>query len=364
MKINFRKNKNFFTIIFVIVAIILILVTYYAVKQQQIIKSRAAIDVNNGTCNTTGACLPEKALCDPNGGQTNCCSGLICILNEEIPTTLSLRGICSPEPTNTPVIESPTPQTPTNTPVPTLTPTRTPTPIGPTYTPTPTSQTPTLTPTRTPTPTTAVNTPTPIPGTTNIDLELKLSFQGITADSPPEALTTDVQYVKVSIVDDKGSYIPINNQSIPVYVDENRLWIGQITINNIPLTELNQEKFYILIKGPRHIQKKICDAQPTEGESGYYSCQFGNIAFTQGLNTFDFSGIRLLAGDLPIEEGASQDGNINSKDLAMLKNLIDKDDSLITSDDLINADLDLNGKIEAHDWSLMIESLEVKYDEK
>ena len=50
--------------------------------------------------------------------------------------------------------------------------------------------------------------------------------------------------------------------------------------------------------------------------------------------------------------------------MGTLKNLIDKDDSQITDEDLKVADLDLNGKVEAHDWSLMIESLEVKYDEK
>jgi hypothetical protein len=373
---NFRKNKNFFTLLFISLSVIFILITYSAVKQQQSTRSRAA-GAGPGRCvdriytpTPTPTTAPStcsgltQTQCNATENATNCrwlkdraecvqecnkytiqtCDLTYCVVNTNFcrvqcrylysnTICANQTGRCEWCTASNSCINAGGSCGITNTPTPTRTPT--PTPIGPT------------------------NTPTPTPsGTTSIDLELKLSFQGITADFPPEALTNDTLNVKVSIIDDTQNYIPVNNETVTVYADESRIWTGQITITNIPLAELNQNKFYMLIKGPKHIQKKICDSAPAEGESGYYSCQFGNIAFQQGLNTFDFTGIRLLAGDLPIN--GTQDGNINAEDVAMIyNNFLSTDPSVLAV-----ADLDLNGIIEMHDWSLMIESLEVKYDEK
>ena len=193
----------------------------------------------------------------------------------------------------------------------------------------------------------------------NVQIKMKISLQGITANYPPEELTDNVIHARILLVNEKSG--KQEKDPVTFQANQDRTWTGTAEFEKLDVSQ----RYYVLIKPKKHIQKKICDLTPQDppNEPGYYSCRFGKfVDLKEGLNEFDFSGIRILAGDLQI--GGTQDGNINAEDLGTLKNLIDKDDSQITDEDLKVADLDLNGKVEAHDWSLMIESLEVKYDEK
>ena len=69
---------------------------------------------------------------------------------------------------------------------------------------------------------------------------------------------------------------------------------------------------------------------------------------------FDFTGIYLLVGDLP-----EQDGIVNSYDISLVRNLIGKTD--VAS--LRQADLNLDGAVNAQDYSLVIAALSVRQDE-
>lgn len=134
-------------------------------------------------------------------------------------------------------------------------------------------------------------------------------------------------------------------------VDDNGIWNGQVTFTNI--TPGNGYK--VLVKGPKHIQKKICDMKPDEAESGFYRCSEGKITLTSGENNFDFSGIRLPVGDLP-----DQDGVIDAYDISFLRNSLNKKDDEI----LAIGDLNLDGIVDTQDYALLLASLTVKYDEE
>jgi hypothetical protein len=281
--------------------------------------------------------------------------------------TLTPTRTPTPTPTRTPTLTPTRTPTPTPTRTPTLTPTRTPTPtptrtptLTPTRTPTPTpTRTPTLTPTRTPTPTpTRTPTPTQPPGG-SVSLNLKLKFQGVMR----EPSNSDQRKMKVRIKVAGG------NLSSPVSVDadftltNNRnsntdalIWEGTV---NLPAQVIPGQKYYLLIKGPKHIQKKICDKDPSETTGGSYRCQGGRtITFSSGQNNLDFSKIYLLAGDLPVN--GAQDGVVDSLDTSYIRNNLGNTDPTAVS----IADLNLDGRVDTQDWSMVLYALSVKTDEE
>lgn len=226
----------------------------------------------------------------------------------------------------------------TSTPTPTIIPTRTPT-VNLTATPTPTIPiyTPTPTATSTPTPTTSLQ--------SSVILNLKLKFQGIVKKPINNSMK-----VKVAFIDNSGT----KKEAFGDFVaDDNGIWSGTTTIGN---TVIDQTKKYsLLIKGPRHVQKKVCDILPAESSFGAYRCSLSNISLLSGSNTFNFSNILLLTGDLP-----PQDGVVNSYDLSFIRNNLHKE----TADSLQKADLNQDGRIDVQDWSLIIASLSIKLDDE
>jgi hypothetical protein len=251
---------------------------------------------------------------------------------------------------------------PTNTPTPTLT--RTPTPT-PTITPTPIPTiTPTPTPTITPTPTSPQGQPTNTPIPTQppeglVSLNLKLKFQGVMKE--PSNANQRTMKVRIKVAG--------GNLSSPVSVDadftltNNRnsdtdalIWEGSV---NLPNQVIAGQNYYLLVKGPKHIQKKICDNTPSETTAGSYRCQGGRtITFSSGQNNLDFSKIYLLAGDLPVN--GAQDGVVDSLDTSYIRNNLGKTDSDVIS----IADLNLDGRIDTQDWSMVLYALSVKTDEE
>ena len=111
------------------------------------------------------------------------------------------------------------------------------------------------------------------------------------------------------------------------------------------------------------MQKKVCEATPTESAPGTYHCGDGDIEVAvDTINTVDFSGIRMLVGDLP-----SQDGVVDAYDVSLIRNgFCTTDNPGVCKDSklLSEADLNLDGIIDSQDHSLMIASLSIKYDEK
>ena len=70
---------------------------------------------------------------------------------------------------------------------------------------------------------------------------------------------------------------------------------------------------------------------------------------------YDFSGITLLVGDLP-----EQDGIVNAYDIGLIINNFGKRDSDILS----KADVNMDGIVDTQDYSLVIAALSIRYDEE
>ena len=76
------------------------------------------------------------------------------------------------------------------------------------------------------------------------------------------------------------------------------------------------------------------------------------------IPVFDFTGLSLDPGDLP-----PQDGKADSSDFDVIKSMLSKPCSGLTSQDKNTADLDYNGCIDTSDVFLMRKTLETRYDE-
>ncbi len=345
----FNKHKAFFTIIFILLSIIFLIVAFTAVQQQKVYRGRAAIPciqrvcpvgfsrvLDDDTCN----CLPLETprptlsptqtlptpsvtpgICQPPGSScvlTPCCTGTC--------PGLPGRFICptvGAQPTSTP---TPTPPNNAN-----PTPTSTPIPTGG-----PTNQ-----------PTQGIN-PTPTAGAGNlisVTLNLQLVFQGIIF----QPAATDRMNVAVSLAG--GGLSQAKKEIVEFISDENGVWLGTASFSNIP----QGNDYYILVKGEKHVQKKVCDINPSETSPGTYRCSFGKIFLQSGTVNFDFSGIKLLSGDLP-----DQDGIIDSYDISFIRNNLGNSDEEV----LTIGDLNLDARVDTQDYSLLIASLSVKYDEE
>ncbi len=221
----------------------------------------------------------------------------------------------------------------------TITPTRTPTPIitGPYIT-----ITSSITPSVTPTVTTAV-TPTPVTG--NITVNMKLRFQGITR----RPVTVRDFLTKVTLVN-TNTRLSIPRNDVVFTVGDDGIWRGTTAFN-----ALAGDGYYFLIKGPMHVQKKICESNPIESTPGSYRCGFGKITLRNGVNEMDFSTVYELVGDLP-----DQDGVVDSYDISYIRLNLGKNDNTVR----VIGDINLDGRVDTQDYSLVIASLSVKKDEE
>lgn len=245
-------------------------------------------------------------------------------------------------PTSTPTF-GPSPTTgpsPTQFPTATPPPQASPTPVQSTATPMPITDTPR--PTSTPKPS-----PTRPPITADsIILHLKVKFQGILV-KPAEVYNNMAIHVGVKHTGDTE----------PVFGDgdfiagANGVWTGDVVIND--MTPGND--IFLYVKGPKHIQKRICVSRPVETYEGSYTCgDIGTISLKKGENTLDLSNIALLSGDLP-----EQDGIANSYDLSTVRNFLGR-----TDDEALRlADVNLDGIIDTQDYSLILHSLAFRFDE-
>lgn len=190
----------------------------------------------------------------------------------------------------------------------------------------------------------ATSTPT---GTGNIKLNLKLKFQGIL--KKPAAASTMAVHVKL------GGAQVVDCGSGTFTSDDNGIWSGTVNCNTTP-----GSGFIVYTKGPKQIQKKICEATPTESDvsPGSYHCAVGKITLAAGDNNLDFSGILQMSGDLPVSGG--QDGAVTSLDTSFIRNNLGSTDPAV----LAIGDVNLDGKIDTQDWSLVIAALSVRGDEE
>jgi len=186
--------------------------------------------------------------------------------------------------------------------------------------------------------------PTPTGGVGNVNLKMKLKFQGINK-LPAAGQNSMVAKVKVY---KEGLSTPTDGTGT-FTADANGVWSGTVPVNLAAV----DGKYKILIKGPQHIQKKICDSAPTETSLGIYQCSSGNITLIAGDNDLDLSGIIILVGDL------DQNGIVDSVDFGLVKNNLGKTDA----DTLAKADLNHDGVVDTQDYSLILAALAVRTDE-
>lgn len=179
-------------------------------------------------------------------------------------------------------------------------------------------------------------------------INLKLKLQGILA-KPAEEFNK--LKMKVSVVPPNGSKFETSEETDFV-ADENGIWSGSVKFP--PLKAYGGKGFKLFVKGPKHIQKRICINTPQESFPGTYHCENGQIELQPGTNDLDFSGIYLLVGDLP-----QQDGVVNSYDVSLVRNNIGSKEPAI----LALADLNLDGIVDTQDYSLVIAALSVRSDE-
>ncbi len=191
--------------------------------------------------------------------------------------------------------------------------------------------------------TTVPTTPvTPVPG--NVKLNLKLKFQGIL-----QKPTTTTMKVKVSL---GGNSIGENlkSQVVDFTAGDGGVWSGTAAFS-VPAGS----GYKVYVKGPKHLQKKVCDSNPAETSAGTYRCgDIGKIALKEGDNDLNFSNIILLTGDLP-----DQDGIVDSYDLSYIRLNLGSTDARVIQ----IGDINLDGLVDTQDYSLLVASLNVKYDE-
>lgn len=198
-----------------------------------------------------------------------------------------------------------------------------------------------------PTATTAPGNPTAttVPGGGgNATLNLKLKFQGI----PKKPANASAETVKVSLraensataINGTGSFTP----------DENGIYTGTVSLNAAA-----GSNYTLYVKGPRHLQKKVCVNSPTETSVGTYRCGRGQVNITAGANTIDLTKILLMTGDLP-----QQDGIVDAYDTSFIRQSFGSTDA----NKLSIGDLNRDNIVDTQDMSLIIQSLNVKYDEE
>jgi hypothetical protein len=210
--------------------------------------------------------------------------------------------------------------------------------------------TPTVSTTPNLSPTSGVTPTGTIPVTGNTILNLKLKFQGIPA-KPADA--RNAMNVRFTLSGD-GITTPLVKSGTFVS-DANGIWSGKVGFD---IAAPAGKKYILYVKGPRHVQKKICEISPAETAAGTYRCATEAITLAIGQNTFDFSKVLLLSGDV-YGPDKTQDGVVNAVDISYVKNNLRKTEAAILS----ICDINLDGKCDTQDYSLIISALSIKSDE-
>lgn len=177
----------------------------------------------------------------------------------------------------------------------------------------------------------------------NVLLKLRLKFQGITS------VPVSRNYMDVKVIVRKAG-VEVT-QILGLVADENGVWSRDPALfPGLPAGS----GYSILIKGPRHLQRKICNLSPSESVLGLYQCRGEGLTLNAGIDELNFTGITLLAGDL------DQNGVANAADIARILTNLGSTDSNI----LRVADVNLDGVINTQDFSLVVDALSVKVDEE
>ncbi|MBP9691613.1 hypothetical protein KBD81_06055 [Candidatus Woesebacteria bacterium] len=197
----------------------------------------------------------------------------------------------------------------------------------------------------TPDPTISANPLTQIPvNLKDVPTNLRLRFQGITT----QPKNSSPIKVKIKLV--TGKVARKDYEEITFTPQGDGAYVADYTFKAV---DINAEHSF-LIKGPKHIAKRICKLNPTEEVGGTYRCKDSTIKLVEGGNKLDFTAVVLLAGDLP-----TQNGLIDSQDITFIRSHIGSS----SSDVVASGDLNYDGIIDTQDYALIIKALSFKYDD-
>lgn len=182
------------------------------------------------------------------------------------------------------------------------------------------------------------------PGKGNVEIDLKLRLQCV-VKKPKRNIP-----VKVRIGLGDGGLPKTQYETVDMTFNENGQLVGKVFFD---VQDFNK-KHKLQVKHMMGMQKKVCDAFPKEDYPGAYSCDKGQILLKEGKNALDFTNIIMMTGDLPPD---GQDGISNSKDLALVRNLIGKRDA----ESAALADVNFDGVVNGVDHSCMLAF--VRWDE-
>ncbi len=186
----------------------------------------------------------------------------------------------------------------------------------------------------------------PEPGpteTVDVTFKVDLSFQGIVTQPK-----RDLMDVRLTLAG--GALSQSKVQTVPFTAQSGATWTGEATFEDIP----KADGYYLLVKGPKHLQKRVCEVAPRESSPGTYFCQSGEISIQDSQIDLDSTGIKMLAGDVDFN------GVIDSIDLAAVRNTVARPISERSSQSAVDfADLNFEEIVDSQDFDLVIETLEV-----
>lgn len=185
---------------------------------------------------------------------------------------------------------------------------------------------------------------TPSVSPNDVQLNLKLKLQGVGAGRSG----TTTMLARVGVMG-QGMSTPVTNTGIFTYAADGT-WTGIVPFPGVA----SASGYLVYVKGEKHVQKKVCETTPTESYKTAYRCDNGTIGLQTGVNTFDFSGIEMPVGDLPL-----QDKVINAYDITLVRNNLGKSDP----EAVRLADVNYDGVVTTQDYSLIIEALETRPDD-
>jgi len=177
-------------------------------------------------------------------------------------------------------------------------------------------------------------------------LNFRLKLAGVT-DNKAEGSKVNVKFYLVD-----GSIRTLSEPLILTHVSGGIYKTAAIINNPLP----PNSAFSVLVKGEKHIAVRYCKftGQTTR-------CDF-NQTMAYGPTSsdvyFDFTGLPLPAGDLP-----PQDGKVDHIDINLIKALMGKTQSNLTTTDLSTGDLNYDGFINMYDTFLILKTMEIRYDE-